>query len=283
MYTPAAGPLSFGDIFSAQWFFDAYLQRDAVPLVEFQEKGGARAWRRATASVERDLVFAHGQQANAVLLGDDCEIETIRRRRGRNRLILAAVQPLPQKPTEAQRALETRAFRRFPLPPSEMFAGGIVEFQQLFAVGVDGVEAGTDAIDPRILSLDGSARLELEMRWNAYSVRRGPLTHLDNAEKLARLLSANGDADLFQRLHERTVDPDAAHVECARSIVAALNSAWEIEGGAMNAMADAYERRDGPDASRADLVSHFKKLAARAQRAAALLERSSETEPADAS
>src|SRR4051794_26868440 len=127
MYAPAAGRLSFGDIFSSEWFFDAYLRRDAVPLVAFQPRGGGHAWRRAAAAPDRDFVFAHGQRRPGILLGDDCEIETIVRRRGRNRLIFAAIQPLPQQPDEAQRALQSRAFRRFPLVSSELFAGGIVE------------------------------------------------------------------------------------------------------------------------------------------------------------
>lgn len=271
MYTEPAGELAFGDIFSAAWFFDAYLRRDAVPLVEFQVHGGARAWRRAAVSQDRDIVFAHGQQRNAILVADDCEIETIIRRRGRSRLTFAAVEQLPTNATEADRALATRAFRRFPLPPTEGFSGGVVEFQQLFAVSVDAVQRGEDGLDPRVLRLDREARLELEMRWNAFAVRRGPLTHLDNSEKFARMLTASGDADRLERLHAREEDPEEEHVALAKSLVAALNAAWELEGAVMNDVAAAYERGDTADASRAQLRDSFRELASRAQRAAAQL------------
>jgi hypothetical protein len=272
VYEPADGDLAFGDIFSAQWFFDAYLRRDAVPLVEFQMKGNARAWRRAAPSPQRDLAFAHGQPRSAILVADDCEIETILRRGGRSRLIFAAIEQLPPSHGAAQRELETRAFRRFPLPPAEGFAGGIVEFQQLFAMSVDGVLESGDGVDPRVIRLDQPARNQLEWRWNAFAVRRGPLTHLDNAEKLARLLTAGGEADKFTRLHARDEDPNPEHLEIARALVDTLNAAWDLEGAALSDVAEAYERRDDADASRATIIENLARLGARAQRARALLE-----------
>jgi hypothetical protein len=272
MYEPAVGPLAFGDIFSAQWFFDAYLRRDAIPLVEFQQKKGARAWRRAAPSPDRDLVFAHGQQRSAVMLADDCEIETILRRRGRSRLIFAAIEQLPSGFKEAQAALETRAFRRFPLPSAEGFGGGIVEFQQLFAVSVDGVQLGSDGVDPRVLRLDNQGKQELEWRWNAFAVRRGPLTHLDNAEKFARLLTASGDRDRAKRLDDRLEDPEPEHQEAARLLIEVMNAAWELEGSSMNDMAEAYERRDLPRHSRDEIVAALKRVAGAAQRASTKLD-----------
>jgi hypothetical protein len=274
MYADATGPLAFGDIFSADWFFDAYLRRDAVPLVQFQTSGGANAWRRAAPAPDRDLVFAHGRQRAAVLLGDDCEIETILRRRGRSRLVFAAIEPLPQQRAAAQKELATTAFRRFPLPPQAHFGGGVVEFQELFSMSVDGVQAADDGVDPRILRLDAGARLELEMRWSAYATRRGPLTHLDNAEKFARLLTADGDAARLVRLHTREEDPTNEHAEIGRALIAALNIGWEIEGAVMNDMAEAYERSDPPPHARDAILTSLRRLASAAQRAAALIERS---------
>jgi hypothetical protein len=270
VYESATGALAFGDVFSAKWFFDAYLRRDAVPLVAFQERAGGQAWRAAAPSGARDLVFAHGQQRKAVLLGDDCEIETMLRRSGRSRVIFAAIEELPPDAMEAENLLQTRAFRRFPLPPGDGFTGGIVDFQQLFAMNVDGVQAGEDGIDPRLVSLDAETKLLLEMRWNAFAVRRGPLTHLDNAEKFARLLTADGDGDRLDRLHRRVEDPVELDAEIGRALIAALNAAWEVEGAVLNRMAEAYERKEAPDATRREIAEALEKLASRAQRAAAL-------------
>jgi hypothetical protein len=217
VYVAAEGDLSFGDIFAADWFFDAYLRRDAAPLVEFQARGGNRAWRRAAPSPHRDLLLAHGQQRQAILLSDDCEAASIIRRGGRRQLVFAAIEPLPTAPTEARRALNTRAFRRFPLPPAERFSGGVVEFQEVFAVSVDGV-LPEEGDDPRVLALAEETKLDLEVRWNAYSARRGPLAHLDNAEKLARLLTGRGQAERLGRLRAREEDPEERHIVAARAL-----------------------------------------------------------------
>jgi hypothetical protein len=150
-----------------------------------------------------------------------------------------------------------------------------VEFQELFAMSVDGVQPTDDGVDPRLLRLDTDARLDLEIRWNAYSVRRGPLTHLDNAEKFARLLTADGDADRLARLHAREEDPTEAHTDIGRALIAALNAGWEIEGAMMNDMADAYERSDPPRETRDAILASLRQLGAAAQRAAALIERTS--------
>jgi hypothetical protein len=268
LYAKPADHLSFGDIFAGDWFFDAYLRRDAVPLVQFQSKAG-RGWKAAAPSQDRDALFAHGQQRHAILISDDCEIETILRRGGRSRVVFAAIERLPLSQSAAEEALETRAFRRFPLPPDGAYSGGIVEFQQLFAMAVDGVRM--EGQDPRLTRLDDEARLQFEMRWNAYSSRRGPLAHIDNAEKLARLLSAAGDTVRFDRLATGEEKPDDAHVTIAKAVAEALGAAWIIEGARLNEVAEAYERKDSADATRAALAEAFKELAARSQRVSALL------------
>jgi len=269
VYEEPGADIGFGDIFRAEWFFDAYIRRDAVPLVAFTAKGGMRAWRQAAPSHERDYLFAHGQQREAVLLSDDCEVETIMRRGGRRRLIFAAIERLPVSETQAKKALATRAFRRFPLPPYETFVGGTVEFQQLFGVGPDAISG--NGKDPRLLRLDADMRLHCEMRWNAYATRRGPLTHIDNAEKLARLLTADGDSARLERLKAGEDDADASHLDVAKAIADALGTAWEIEGATLNDVAEAYERSDPPEEAMRRTSEQLQQLAARAQRAAALL------------
>jgi hypothetical protein len=269
LYEPPSPEVSFGDVFAGDWFFDAYLRRDAVPLVQFSSKSGA-AWRAASPSEERDFLFAHGRQRHAVLLSDDCEIETIMRRGGHRRLVFAAIERLPSAKQEMETALSTRSFRRFPLPPDVGYPGGIVEFQQLFAVATDGVEV-TEDDDPRLTRLDAAARLDLEMRWNAYAARRGPLAHVDHAEKLARLLSADGDDERLARLKKGLDLPDPAHLEQAKLVAEALGAAWNIEGAGLNEVSEAYEEGRNPASVRDCLADALADLAARAQRAAAKL------------
>ena len=271
MYEDAVNDLAFGDIFAADWFFAAYLRRDAVPLVEFTSKNVGRAWKPGQPSRHRDFLFGHGLQTQAILLSDDCEAETIVKRRGSGRLIFAAIEQLPVAPTERDRVLTTRAFRQFPLPPAEGFPGGVVQFQQLFAMAVDGV-VPNNGRDPRIARLGHDVRRDLEMRWAAYATRRGPLTHLDNGEKLARLLSGEGDAERFESLRNGLERPDDIHIEIAIGVARTLGLAWEIEGAALNDVADAYEQAAAVDPARATLVGLLKDLAANAQRSAARLE-----------
>jgi len=269
VYEEPSGNISFGDIFAAEWFYDAYLRRDAVPLVEFSAKGG-RGWRATRPSDRRDTLFAHGQQRQAILVSDDCEVETILRRGGRSRLVFAAIDRLPVGRTQADEALETKAFRRFGLPPEGGFSGGIVEFQQLFGMAADGVEA-QDGTDPRVARLGGEMLLQFEMRWNAYAVRRGPLTHVDNAEKLARLLSADGDAAKLARIKEAADVPKTEELAVAKAVAEALAAAWEIEGALMNRIADLYEHGGDVTEVREALANALIDLGARGQRAAALL------------
>jgi hypothetical protein len=273
VYEAATGDLAFGDIFSADWFFAAYLRRDARPLVEFtpsKPKIG-RAWKGASPTEHRDFLFAHGLQREAILLADDCEAETVVKRRGSGRLLFAAIERLPVGPTARDQALSTHAFRSFPLPQEEGYAGGVVHFQQLFAMAVDGV-VPEGVPDPRIARLASDVRLDLEMRWAAYATRRGPLTHIDNAEKLARLLTGGGDAERLERLRRREEAPEAEHLEAATEIARALGLAWELEGAALNDVAEAYEQAAPIDGSRDRLIELLNALAASAQRSAARLD-----------
>jgi hypothetical protein len=271
MYEAPGPEISFGDIFSADWFFDAYVRADAVPLVEFTAKGAGKAWKPAKPSNHRDYLFAHGQQRQAILLSDDCEIDTILARGGRRRLIFAAIERLPVSKSQAEEALATRAFRRFPLPPEGDFHGGIAEFQQLFGVATDAIQP-TSGEFPRFVRLDPEMRLKFEMRWNAYAARRGPLSHIDNAEKFARLLAAAGSKETLEKLKTGEVAPGTTELELAKEVAGVLGMAWEIEGAVMNGIAEAYEREDTSSAARDRLLSGLKDLAARAQRAVARLE-----------
>lgn len=128
----------FGDVFSPDWLFDAVVNRDAVRLGAVNMRGGIRGYAPLNAdgrATNQDLILAHGEACRAVLLADDCEIETcLVRKGGRGRLLFAALTPWPDDEAEAEKARTTRGFRRHPLEPDEPFAGGIVELNRLFAV-----------------------------------------------------------------------------------------------------------------------------------------------------
>jgi hypothetical protein len=271
---PAAEP-RFGDVFAAEWFFDINLRRDAVALHPFQRKGGLEAFEPAEPRTDRDLVLAHGKRFMAVLLSDDCEVESVLKRRRRGRLCFAAIEVWSANHTE-----DVRSFRRHPLPPGPItdpdrsenewteFAGGEVQLSLLFAVSHEAVSA---APDPRIVSLTEEGRSELEIRWAAYATRRGPRAQLDNAEKLSYVLSADGDAELRQRLIEGTERPSAAHRGAGLALARALAAAWRVEGQTLNDVALAFERSERAEPSRAELRARLEELAARATEAAEAL------------
>lgn len=263
VYENAVGPLEFGDVFSASWMFDIHVRGDAVPLKPFEcHQGRGRppvvGYQRAIASPERDLVLSHGKQRRAVLLSDNCEIESVMVRRRRGRLVFAALEAWPANADDAAFAENYAGFRRHPLPPGNDFEGGVVNLQALFAVGQDAIANTTP--DPRVARLGSAAAIDLEIRWNAYATRRGPLSHIDNAGKLARLLSAEGDPIHLAALNEGTAQPDSLDVAAANLLAEALTAAWSLEGGVLNAMAAALERCEHPNASRAEIIECLDEL-----------------------
>jgi hypothetical protein len=259
MYDSPVGLAEFGDVFSADWLFDAYLRGDAVALNRTSMKSGTTGYVAAPATNERDLVLAHGKSCMAVLMADDCEAESMIQRRSAptSRLLFAGLRPWPAAPNEVDRALKATSFRRHPLEPATSFAGGIVDFQLMFAVAAEAVAASPDR---RVVRLDPPRRLALEIRWCAFSTRRGPRAHLDNVEKLAQLVTAGGDATVFEALREgaRSVEPDVK--TACLAVANTLSEAWGIEGDVMSAIADAHERCDPADESLRLLIERLSKL-----------------------
>ena len=265
MYVTPSGDVEFGDVFSAEWLFDVHVRGDAVPLKPFDCPAGKRrpavtGYAKAQPTSNRDLVLAHGQPRRAIVVSDSCEVESVLIRRRRGRLIFAAVDAWPGDAAEADKALTSGNFRRHPLPPADGFAGGVALFESLFAVGHDAVTASAD--HSRVARLDDDAVVDLEIRWNAYSTRRGPRTHADNARKLAVLLSADGDAAALDSLldPESGVEPDSLDVAAANLVAQTLTAAWDIEGRVLNAMADALEARERAEQSRDELTARLTEL-----------------------
>jgi hypothetical protein len=238
-------PLLFGDIFSPDWLFDAVVNNDAVRLGEINLRGGNRGYAPLKVDGPRtgkDFILAHGESGRAVLLADDCEIETcLVRKGGRGRLLFAALSAWPDDADEAERARQMTTFRRHPLEPGEHFDGGIVELHRLFAV--NGRALTSLSSDDRVVALSDAARAGLEQRWAAFATRRGPLAALDSAAKLARLLDAGQDAERLQLLISGDATPTGPPTETAKSVARAFTQAWKAEGEVMQGIANAHEAK----------------------------------------
>jgi hypothetical protein len=268
---PATGtPLLFGDIFSPDWLFDAVVNRDAVRLGEINMRGGMRGYAPLKADgpkTDKDFILAHGDACRAVLLADDCEIEScLVRKGGRGRLLFAALSRWPDDADEAENARRMTTFRRHPLEPGENFDGGIVELYRLFAV--NGRALTSLATGDRVVALSDSARARLEQRWAAFATRRGPLAALDNATKLAHLLDACDDAARLECLARGEAVPTDEPAETAKSVARTFTQAWKAEGEIMQGIADAHEAKKAGHDEVAELEDALRTLAGLASEAA---------------
>jgi hypothetical protein len=243
----ASDPILFGDVFSSKWLHDAFVREDAVTLVPInlaKNQGRGYAPITDTRKTDKDYVLAHGSTCRALLLSDDCAIETcLVRKGGRSRLIFAAVEPWPTEPDAVNKALDYVGFQRHPLQPADGFDGGIVQLVRLFAV------SGTALVNDagRLVCLEPDARAKLEQRWAAFATRRGPMAAADNATKLAHILDADGDATRLELLKGGDALPNEDAQAAARALATALTQGWRTEGEIMQQIADVHEA--GADAS----------------------------------
>jgi hypothetical protein len=124
--------------------------------------------------------------------------------------------------SERIRELQERAaFGRFPLIMDGDFDGGVVDLARCFMADGRAVSK-----EDRILGLTDEASENLEIAWNAYVLRRGPLATRHNLNKLASRLAAGGDTD---------------GREYVEKIEAALALAWRVEGGSLRDALDSAE------------------------------------------
>lgn len=253
-------PLLFGDVFSSNWLFDAVIKKDAIPLREVNLRGGGRGYAPVTPEgpqTDKDFLLAHGRTCRAILLSDDCEIETcLVRKEGKSRLVFAAVAEWPTDNATAAKAVRMTTFRRHPLEPADGFEGGIAELSRLFAV------SGQALLNThgRVVALDDHARALFEQRWAAFATRRGPFAASDNATKLAHVLDANGESDRFDLLVGGDALPNSAAQDVAKAVARAFTQSWRTEGEVMQRIADIYEKRTVGDEEVALLEAELRKL-----------------------
>jgi len=274
--TPAPDErLGFGDVLEADWLFDLYLRHDAVAL-EPRDKGGGTIYipravvPRRDREPGKDVIASHadfgdaalgfGNPRRAIVLTDDCEMESLQGRGGgrpRGRIALAAV-----KRASAAEIADVRPgnFGLFALPPNETigFDGGIVELQRAFSVYLPSLLG--DNRPARLLALNPDAQGQLALRWCAHATRHGPMVAADGAGKLAGIMSAAGRDDVLVEIKERRQQPDEVHLAAARQVTATLAQAWAIEGRVLDQVSDAWENDDSTDASRAIVLKQFERL-----------------------
>lgn len=237
MYRSPAAVVQFGDLLSADWFHSAYVRKDARSLMAGPAgRRGANTWVEADPAPGNDLLLAHGRPMPVVVLSDPCEIESVLKHRGGNRLLVAGITEWDERAAALHRENRMRDFRRHLLPPADGYAGGVVHFGALFMV-VD--KAVGDA--RRDWSLERAAQVNLEVAWEAYAVRRGPRAVADNTRKLAAVLTALGDHVIAGDVMEGLA-PVAEAADAARAAIEeALGVAWDIEGALLNDVSDTLE------------------------------------------
>jgi hypothetical protein len=270
-------PILFGDIFSSDWLVDAFVAQDAVALRQVQMKGGLTGYAPVTpdkSHPSNPFVLAHGVNCQAILLSDDCEIEScLVRRSGRGRLMFAAVTPWPEDSAAAAEALQMTTFRRHPLMPADGFIGGIAELVRLFAVA----GAALSGKPGRVLALDAHERARLEQRWAAFATRRGPLAAVDNATKLAHVLDARGNPGKIEFLASGDAIPSGKAVGAAEAVAKALVQGWRTEGEVMERVAEAHEARREATDEISNLEHELRQLSDFASQAADLLRATTES------
>lgn len=263
---PTEDRLGFGDVISADWLFDLYLRHDAVAL-KWEDQRARRIWFEnqappAERAAGKDAVLSHadevvgsGNPRLAIVLTDDCEMETFAERRtSAGRVLFGAIRSASAADIAAAQASD--AYRRFALPPDPAmgFAGGIVELQRIFSVSLPSLIT-TPLEHTRIVGLDAEAQTDLAQYICAHVTRHGPLIAAKESTKLAMMLSANGDPAVVADFKKAgsTRAPEAAHAEIATGLTAALFQAWALEHGPLNFVSDAWDRGDGPAASVAEV------------------------------
>lgn len=251
---PADGPILFGDIFVADWLNDAWLEEDAERLGKFTAQGRFDAYGAHAVTEQSGWMLAHGRLPKAaILLNDDCYVESVLERNRRGRLQLAPVFALPDDPVERGVRLNTAAFTRFPLPPAAEFAGGVADLSCTFGIQIKNRNVGARFTGQRTLRLDDYGRGLLEARWGAHAARRGPVVARTVADKLAELLD------------------DSQQANAKRAIERLLARIWSGEGAIPDLIDTGVEAGRPVDEILADILSRAEAIEAEARDSVNLL------------
>lgn len=263
---PTGDQLRFGDVIKASWLYDIYLRPDAVALQADRVVGGriqtflvrGAAPRTqlqppndaiaVTADFDEPWALAFGGLRGAIVLTDDCELETLygrtvegeaERRPPRGRILFAAVESAPEDRIKAVKAGNVSNFPLLADGSFPKFTGGIADLGRTFTVSTQSILARPEF--ERLVSLDADARSALSQRWDAFAARHGPLIAAQMSTTMAKLFDANGDRDRMAELLPLAAAPREDMAAMARGVRSALTSSWTLEGPVGDLMLAAWE------------------------------------------
>ncbi len=263
-YTPARrAELSFGDVCGGEFLYDVHAREDARAMGA--DSAGA-SFARKTYGVDGELTFflpginikadanyvlAHGVHQQALVLSDDCLIETaLGRGTGgpTNRRLLFA--PIAEATTDDIAELAGSNFGRFPLPADEHFdEHRVIDLRRCFMVDARDIAGALDGGGFRIASLDDEARAQLAVRWSAYTLRRGPFVAEDSLEKFAEYLLDSG-----------RVTNETAAVSAAEALANVVAAAWGFEGRGVDGAGTAADDERDPQEVIDSLLTELESL-----------------------
>ena len=271
--------LGFGDVLEAPWLFDLYLREDSravgpttiegknvlVRMEEPEERGNRKDI--VAASTDPEFAIGHGNSRRAIILTDDCEMESLQGRghgSPSGRILMAAIRDATD---EAAKTVPRLKFSQFSLPAHDEagFLAGLVVFENVFAVHISAlVNKQPERAYRRMISLDHVGQRDLSRKWCAHGTRHGPIVVEAEARKFAKLLEANGDtavAALLDSTDEATrIEPADEHQKVVVAIVAASTAMWQLEGPVLDRVAADWDDRKTSEDVQRRIVSALRSL-----------------------
>ena len=243
---PKDVPVLFGDLFVADFLFDAWLEEDATRLGALNLHGRRTAYGTHAVTEEDTHLLAHGSTPiAAMLVNDDCYVERVFKRKDSSRLQFVPVFALDKDEEKRASQLSSSDYTLFPLRPAPpVFQGGVAYLNCPFGFDVMGDAARDSLREKRVAQISQKVGLQLEHRVGAHNTRRGMLVASTTRRKLEALL----------------VDTPEGKAT-AKSVSKLLSTAWAIEGGIVDRIDIAVERGETPDAFLSQLVTWTENLA----------------------
>jgi hypothetical protein len=239
--------LSFGVVCKADWLFDIAIRSTSQSLKrkkDYPPKKAQQLYGRPDVEYFMPEPHAEDEKEFAVLgfgtaypayivLTDDCAIAKCRGRKGRQPTDWVTLAPLfhrvPEDPEDL--ALIT-TLNRFPLPKDESYGTDhVVMLARAFRVDSRDIWPDAGELDSGfqlLLELDEATKDGLLQRWAAHQVRQGPLVSMDNADKLAGLITG-------------LLNAEALAEDLANLLTELAYATWEYENGPLESVASAWE------------------------------------------